>query len=273
VAVGTIVVEPDGDARPLRENRPLRPFSLCRWDCVRSWVRRAAPLPSPVGRQPVPVDPHHLVVLEQPLAPELVEHGRPWSTPESAGAPRTTSRSRSGRGRSTASRCAAPAGSRSSRHRWAPWGGDSPTVRRRWRQQRLHPLPQPVGNTPAVVAVDKSHRSSSDRQLNGRPTRGFDVVYLTPTGLGPRSPKQSLETQFSRVLWFTDAEQVAWAVYASSRASGLLHADSAGRPFRTLPCSPRGLSQAGFDGDLESRILSSGEESLRGHGATEEVSG
>ena len=26
MAVGTIVVEPDGDARPLRENRPLRPF-------------------------------------------------------------------------------------------------------------------------------------------------------------------------------------------------------------------------------------------------------
>jgi hypothetical protein len=33
------------------------------------------------------------------------------------------------------------------------------------------------------------------------------------------------------------------------------------------------LSQVGFDGDLESRILSSGEESLRDHGTTEEVSG
>ena len=33
------------------------------------------------------------------------------------------------------------------------------------------------------------------------------------------------------------------------------------------------LSQAGFRGDLGSRILSSGEESLRGHGTTEEVPG
>jgi len=32
------------------------------------------------------------------------------------------------------------------------------------------------------------------------------------------------------------------------------------------------VSQAGFDGDLVSRILSSGEESLRGHGTSEEIS-
>ena len=32
------------------------------------------------------------------------------------------------------------------------------------------------------------------------------------------------------------------------------------------------VSQAGFDGGLVSRILSSGEETLRGHGTTEEVS-
>jgi hypothetical protein len=33
-----------------------------------------------------------------------------------------------------------------------------------------------------------------------------------------------------------------------------------------------GLSRAGFDGDLVSRILSSGEESLRGYGTSEEIS-
>jgi hypothetical protein len=32
------------------------------------------------------------------------------------------------------------------------------------------------------------------------------------------------------------------------------------------------LSQAGFHGDLVSRILSSGEETLRGHGTSEEIS-
>jgi hypothetical protein len=35
----------------------------------------------------------------------------------------------------------------------------------------------------------------------------------------------------------------------------------------------RVVSQAGFDGGLVSRILSSGEETLRGHGTSEEIPG
>jgi hypothetical protein len=45
-------------------------------------------------------------------------------------------------------------------------------------------------------------------------------------------------------------------------------------PAASSPLAPRAsLSQGGFRGDLESRILSWGEESLRGHGTTEEVPG
>src|SRR3954463_4960729 len=47
VAIGTVVREPDRDARALREDRNLRPFWLYQWDLGRSPGRPAVPWSSP----------------------------------------------------------------------------------------------------------------------------------------------------------------------------------------------------------------------------------
>jgi hypothetical protein len=53
-------------------------------------------------------------------------------------------------------------------------------------QEGLDLLPQPIGDTPAIVAIDESHGSSSDWWSNGRPIRVFDGWFEIPTGIGPK---------------------------------------------------------------------------------------
>ena len=43
----------------------------------------------PIASQPGPVDAHHLIIFQQPLAPELMEHARPFPLPPSGGGPRS----------------------------------------------------------------------------------------------------------------------------------------------------------------------------------------
>ena len=100
-----------------------------------------------------------LVVVEQTLPPDLVEHPGLLpllKAPVRAGG---TAGPRSRSTRSTASPCGARARSRPCN----PIGHARPMtpqrMRRPRRQQRLDPLPQPVRHPPTIVARDKTHRS------------------------------------------------------------------------------------------------------------------
>jgi MFS family permease len=60
-------------------------------------------------------------------------------------------------------------------------------VRQAIRQQQLDALPQPIRHTPAIITVNKSHRSSFDRRSNNQPTKRFDADHTTPTEIRPKT--------------------------------------------------------------------------------------
>ena len=128
MAVGAVMRQPDRDPSRLAEKRTFRPpFALSvGFGPVASTTKRRFPGRA-VARQPGPVDPDYLVVVEQPLPPDLVEHTGLLPLLKATMRRRRASRSRSRSTRSTASRSAARAGSRPSRPGRARAAGDSPT--------------------------------------------------------------------------------------------------------------------------------------------------
>ena len=144
VAVGALVLEPDRDSLAFAEDRPLRPFlalsvglgpvfgpPAALWSSPRR--RRARPSRSrPPGRSP------------GALAARTRGGRRPAPIPESAGAPPRTNTPRS-HSRVPLHPCTQHQQDRvhriTVRH---PRPVTTQRVRRRRRQQRLHPLPQPV---------------------------------------------------------------------------------------------------------------------------------
>src|SRR5665647_3304536 len=112
-----------------------------------------------VGGQPRPVDAHHLVVVQQSLAPDLMKD--PGALPlleASMGAAGVADP----RGAQGVPLHAGAQHQQDGVHDLPI--GDAPAVSaqrvgRRQRQQRRDLLPQPVRHAPAVVAVDESHES------------------------------------------------------------------------------------------------------------------
>ena len=116
-----------GPLPPRREANVSPPFcSISRIRAGRLATKRRLP-GRPVARQPGPVDPDLLVVVEQPLPPDLVEDTGLLPLLEAPVRRRRANRSRSRSTRSTASRCAARAGSRPSRPGRTRAACDSPT--------------------------------------------------------------------------------------------------------------------------------------------------
>ena len=128
MAVGAVMRQPDRDPCRLAEKRTFRPpFALSvGFGPVASPPSGAFPVAPSHDNQAQSI-PTYLIVIEQPLPPDLVKHIRPAPTPESGDAPRKRCRSRSRSTRSTASPCAARARSRPSRHGHRRAADDSPT--------------------------------------------------------------------------------------------------------------------------------------------------
>jgi hypothetical protein len=145
---------------PLREANVSPPF------CSISGIRagRLATkwrLPGrPVARQPGPVDPDRLVVVEQPLPPDLVEHAcllpllKAMRRRRAADPDRVQPVPLHPRAKHEQDRV----------HRGAVRDArpvTSQRMRRPRRQQRLDPLPQPVRQPPTIVAREKDPSKAS----------------------------------------------------------------------------------------------------------------
>src|SRR4051812_3155708 len=160
----------------------------------------------PVGRQPLPVDPGHLVVSQQPQAPELVEHPGPDPFGEAP----------VGRGLRAdpggAQRAPLAAGAQDEED--PVQGGPVRDARivaaqrmaRSGRQQHNHPLPQRIRNPPATGLDHLAHCSPPrlhsfqtatvkptnppywDRLLTRHPNCITNRIHLTPRSSSPGSP-------------------------------------------------------------------------------------
>ena len=174
VAVGALVLEPDRDTMRLAEDRSLRPFLLYQSDSGRSWAPQGRLGDRAVSRQPRPVDPHQLVIREQPLPPNLIEHAGP--APLLQPPVRRTRRTDPGRVQRVPLH-PRPQHHQDRLHRVTvrhPRVVATQRVNRRRRQQRLDLLPQPVRHPPTIIPTDhgahhRASRSSGTMTLDQQP--------------------------------------------------------------------------------------------------------
>src|SRR3954447_14859689 len=112
-----------------------------------------------VGRQPLPVDPDQPIIVQQPQAPELVEH--PGLDP--FGEAPVSRGLRADPGGAQRAPLAAGAQDEEDRVQGGPVRDTRVVAAQRMarpgRQQRSHPLPQRIRNPPAAILDHLAHRS------------------------------------------------------------------------------------------------------------------
>ena len=175
-----------GPLPPRREANVSPPFcSISRIRTGRLATKRRFP-GRPVARQPGPVDPDLLVVVEQTMPPNLVKH--PGLLPLLKAPVRRRGAADPGRVQRVPLHPRAE--HQQDRIHRSPIGHPRPVTAQRVprpsRQQRLHPSPQPVRHPPTVVARDKTHRSLP-RRFQQRGRTSLSHTWSLPSGIGPKS--------------------------------------------------------------------------------------